>query len=257
MKKIFAFLVVAGLVIGGSGIASAVTLFDRGLPDINLNNAAGSSRSNVSWSYGSAYPDWFMGDDFTIGTTGQSYVINSLTVWGVQHDPLSTDINNVSLYLGQSGGTLGLLSSGSVTGSNPNISFAFVNYPSTATNYQGSSGSYIPIVETTFSGLNIVVQGGVTYNFGVLSDTGGWFNHASNAALSGTPQQGADGLMLAWNTSDLSTADVWDSNGSGWDKSSDINVRITGAPVPIPGALVLFGSGLLGLVGIGRKRLRK
>jgi len=28
------------------------------------------------------------------------------------------------------------------------------------------------------------------------------------------------------------------------------------APVPIPGALVLFGSGLLGLVGIGRKRLQ-
>jgi len=29
------------------------------------------------------------------------------------------------------------------------------------------------------------------------------------------------------------------------------------APVPIPGALVLFGSGLLGLVGIGRKRFKK
>ena len=29
------------------------------------------------------------------------------------------------------------------------------------------------------------------------------------------------------------------------------------APVPIPGALVLFGSGLMGLVGIGRRRLKK
>ena len=31
----------------------------------------------------------------------------------------------------------------------------------------------------------------------------------------------------------------------------------TSAPVPIPGALVLFGSGLLGLVGIGRKKFRR
>jgi hypothetical protein len=28
-------------------------------------------------------------------------------------------------------------------------------------------------------------------------------------------------------------------------------------PVPIPGAVWLLGSGLLGLVGIGRKRLKK
>ncbi len=29
------------------------------------------------------------------------------------------------------------------------------------------------------------------------------------------------------------------------------------SPVPIPGSLILFGSGLLGLIGIGRKRLKK
>lgn len=34
-------------------------------------------------------------------------------------------------------------------------------------------------------------------------------------------------------------------------------VTVNYAPVSIPSALVLFGSGLLGLVGIGRKRLRK
>jgi len=32
---------------------------------------------------------------------------------------------------------------------------------------------------------------------------------------------------------------------------------MSAAPVPIPGALVLFGSGLLGLIGIGRKRIKK
>ena len=34
-------------------------------------------------------------------------------------------------------------------------------------------------------------------------------------------------------------------------------MNLAATPVPIPGALVLFGSGLLGLVGIGRKRLQK
>jgi len=33
------------------------------------------------------------------------------------------------------------------------------------------------------------------------------------------------------------------------------SLRVT--PVPIPGAVWLFGSGLAGLIGIGRKRLRK
>lgn len=71
---------------------------------------------------------------------------------------------------------------------------------------------------------------------------------------------------------------IWPSSGDGYDSWSgllpqDINDKgqiagygslgafimtpIDGAPVPIPGTLVLFGSGLLGLVGIGRKRRKK
>jgi hypothetical protein len=260
MKKIFAFLVVAGLVIGGGGIASAVTLFDRGLPNLNLNDAAGSSRSNVTWA--STNPTGFMGDDFVIGTTGQSYVINSITVWGAQYDPLSTDINNISLYVGKAGGSLGLLSTGSVSGntnSNPNIIHTYVSYPAPGDplGYQGNSGGYYPIAQTIFNGLNLLVDGGVKYNFGVLGDKNLWWSHASNAALSGTPQDGADGKYLEFDTANLASVVVWDSSLVGWDKGSDINVQIAGAPVPIPGALLLFGSGLLGLVGIGRKRLRK
>lgn len=253
MKKFLTFLVVVGLALGGSGIASAVTLFDRGLPDINLNNAAGSSRSNVAWAEGGTQ---FDGDNFTIGTTGQTYVINSLTVWGIQA-PLGTGITDIGLYLGKSTDPLAQLLSGSVTG-NTNITFTQVNYPGGTNNYQGTSGTLYPLMETTFNNLNYMVQGGVTYNFGV-NGTGGsglWYNHASNAGLSGTTQDGADGKILVFDTSNLSYVALFDSNGNGWDKSSDINVRIDGAPVPIPGAVWLLGSGLLGLVGIGRKWLR-
>jgi hypothetical protein len=51
---------------------------------------------------------------------------------------------------------------------------------------------------------------------------------------------------------------VYDRSSAGLVASTDMLVRVgTGAPVPIPGAVWLLGSGLLGLVGIGRKRLKK
>ncbi len=49
---------------------------------------------------------------------------------------------------------------------------------------------------------------------------------------------------------------TWTSLGNGWDKASDVNVRVYGQ-VPEPGTLLLLGSGLLGLVGVGRKKFRK
>lgn len=60
-----------------------------------------------------------------------------------------------------------------------------------------------------------------------------WFNHASNAALSGSPQQGADDHWIAWSKADLTTPSSCDSGApvggvcdGGWDKSSDINVQV-------------------------------
>ena len=257
MKKFICFLMVAVMVVASSGIASATLLFDRGLPDINLNNVAGSERSNVVWAGES--DTGFTGDDFIIGTVGQSYAINSLTVWGAQYDPLSSDIDNIWLYLGKAGDSLALKSTGSVDGntnSNPNISHSYVNYPGTASDYQVKSGGYFPIAQTTFSGLNYIVNGGVKYNFGVRGDNWLWWNHASNAALSGTTQDGADGKYLEFDTADLSSVLVLDSYGNAWDKSSDINVRIDGSPVPEPGTILLLGLGLAGIAGF-RKKFKK
>ena len=71
-------------------------------------------------------------------------------------------------------------------------------------------------------------------------------------------QQGADNLFLWLNLTNGVPGSVtsWDSNVPGfWDTSSDANVQIYGTP--LPGTLLLLGSGLAGLgLWRGRKRFK-
>ncbi len=236
-------------------VAAAPLLFDRGLPSLNLNNAAGAARSNVTWS---ASGTEFTGDDFSIGVAGEKYRIDTITVWGAQFDPLSLDVANIALYFGRAGSALSLVSEGAVSGNangNPNITHSFVTYADGVTDtYEGWGGGVYGIAQTVFSNLNLVIDGGVTYYFGVDGDQYEWWSHASNAALSGTPQQGADGKYLIFDKSDLGAVQVVDSQGNGWDKSSDINVRVTGEAIPEPATLALASMALLGLAAARRRR---
>jgi hypothetical protein len=52
-----------------------------------------------------------------------------------------------------------------------------------------------------------------------------WYNHASNAALSGARQDGADGQMLLFDAAGRAEG-AFGADGHGWDKPSDINVQI-------------------------------
>ena len=241
----------------GSAAALGSTLVvDRGLPAINLNTDAGVLRSNVTWA--SESPTGFTGDDFTIGVSGESYVVDSIKVWGAQYNPLSDDIGNIWLYVGKSGSPLALISTGAITGnvnSNSSISHTFVTYPDVGHTdyYVGNSGTHFPICETTFSGLNMLVEGGTKYNFGVRGDGYLWWNHASNAALSGSPQDGADDKYLEFNTADLSSVIVHDALLDLTDnKSSDINVQVFATAVPEPASLGMLALG--GLLLLARRR---
>ena len=52
-----------------------------------------------------------------------------------------------------------------------------------------------------------------------------WFNHASNAPLSGAREDGADGVMQVFEGSGKAAGD-FTALGNGWDKNSNINIQV-------------------------------
>jgi hypothetical protein len=215
---------------------------DRGLPQVNLNNTSGDSRANVRWS---GDGNGFVGDDFTIGAPGETWVIDAIRTWAVpQITTTSTKhlgdlYQDVRLYFGTAGNALtpvasGLLSEGSDQPDNTAIHI-------TDTTAAGAIpyddfGKNLRVYEIHFSHLNRVVQGGIRYGFGVFGmgraipdNQDGkiylWFNLASNAQLSANQQDGADGVLLLYDGAGKSEG-TFDSNGKQWNKSSDMNVQV-------------------------------
>jgi hypothetical protein len=74
--------------------------------------------------------------------------------------------------------------------------------------------------------------------------------------LSGSPQQGADDMMLQATVSGttLTSVQTWTSAGNGWDKASDFNVQVFGDTVPDGGATLLLLGGALLIAGLLARR---
>jgi hypothetical protein len=275
-----------------TSLQAGTVLFDRPLPVDNLNNAAGSNRSNVAWADvpgDNTTFNWSYGDDFTLGTTGQSFSVSSLTLWVIgdsAHSSFNSIFSSLSLLGGPIGSTtsnsgacsemtsgafpclnasgIGNISTVDTAGSDANVAISQVTYNG-GLNYQSVSGTDRNIYQVTFQNLNWAIDGGTDYAFfltGVPGTVGNGgvspYLSASNAARSGNTQEGADDLLweLAQNGSSAVAMEQWDSAVIGWDKSSDINVQISGTdvtPTPEPATLGMLAAGLAAL-GIARRR---
>jgi hypothetical protein len=219
--------------------ADSRLVVDRGLPQSNLNNASGSARSNVRWG---SDDQGFLGDDFTIGASGEYWVIDSIRTWSVPGSAATTRAyfgdyyQNVQLHFGHgdvSPVATAQLTPGTNLTSSPDIRVSDASQNGTI--LYDDFGTPLPVWQIDFTNLNLQVDGGVRYSFGVSGGgrpvPGGdgkvftWYNHASNAALSGTRQDGADGRMLVFDASGKAQ-DPKLVEGQGWDKNADINVQI-------------------------------
>lgn len=240
-----------GALLAGSHLAAAQALvFDRGLPTANLNNAAGASRSNVAWADIETLPEtpWLPGDDFTLPGAG-TYTVTTIRVW-----------STTSVGLSLQGGVAG----GPITFQSNTYTATPVTYSNLQT-YERSVGGFLPLFQIDFT-VNIALNGGVTYQYFLdgpatptppPGDNIGVALHASNAPLSGSTQQGADGILLflansgtvtTWNA--LTGAGTYCPGCVGSDKVSDGNVQVFAFAPLAAGAVAvptMSGPGLLGL----------
>jgi hypothetical protein len=240
--RLLGFVLGGALLAGSHMAASQVLVFDRGLPTENVNNAAGANKGNVEWADIETLPEtpWLPGDDFTLAGTG-SYVVTTIRVW-------STDSSGLSLRGGVAGEPISV------------ISDTYTASPVTYINsegYQTSAGDFLQLYQIDFS-VDVPLDGGVTYQYfldGPATASGTDFRgvrlHASNAALSGSTQMGADdtflflgndGTVYTWNT--LTGGGTYCPGCVGWDKSSDSNVQVFAQPVAPTAQVLSFDRGL-------------
>lgn len=242
MLKIDVTLGCVGLMLASATWAAGLgPVVDRGLPQANLNNVSGTSRSNVRWA---SDDQGFLGDDFVIGAPGEKWIIDSIRTWAVpgqqkiDPDHLGDFYQDVRLYVGANGEGItpaiaATLSQGSDQTSNPNVRISEATRSGTM--LYDDFGTALRVWQIDFTQLNLPVDGGTSYRFGVWgmgrpvpghADKGfEWFNYASNAALSGAREDGADGLMLIFDGSGKPQGS-FSAQGNGWDKTSDINVQV-------------------------------
>jgi hypothetical protein len=222
---------------------------DRGLPQTNLNNVSGNARSNVRWT---GEGNGFVGDDFSIGAAGETWVIDSIRTWTVPQISVTSSkhlgdlFQDVRLYFGSASSSARTpvisttLTEGSDESENANVTISELTRAG-AIPYD-DFGTNLRIWQLEFH-LNRVVKGGTKYAFGAWGMGRAvpgkedkiypWFNYGTSALNSATQQDGADGTLLLFDGGGK-FGGTFDSKGNNWDKSSDINVQVFAHRLKLP-----------------------
>jgi hypothetical protein len=171
-------------------------------------------------------------------------VVEAIRTWTVPGQ-LSTDpthlgdfYKDVRLYLGKPGSELTpMVAAPLEPGSNETgaSDIRIQEITSAGQPFYDDFGHNLRIWQIDFTNLDWTIEGGATYRFGVWGNgrsvpeaegkTYKWFNHASNASLSASRQDSADGVMLLFDAAGRHEGE-FTCEGNGWDKNADINVQI-------------------------------
>lgn len=280
MRRSILFLLLAGVAPG----CFASMLYLDALPNINLNDSAGSFRSNIA--FGESDPTAAF--DGTAVTFNSPVLIDTVSNWSIASaygEALGNEFSSVTLYFRPVGGTWQVLSTGSpdtsfdvplhpfeVGDSNPNmlstqVAFFAPVLPKNSYEGDGTPGVFYPIWQNDFGNLNLVLPAG-TYEFAVNgtgsapdpnSGYGYWYNSFVNGLLSGSLQSDMSGTYLRCSYADMSgPCFVEDPTLDGtWDKGANFNLAVEGTALPEPGSALMVGIGFPLLCGFLAFRQRQ
>lgn len=106
------------------------------------------------------------------------------------------------------------------------------------------------LLSGTFDSATIVDVGGGTFNFKIVGASFSDTKHSDLLTYFGLPEGNYQGgLNISFNT----TGSI-PNTGEAFTSDTLFSGDVVNSPVPVPAAVWLFGSGLIGLVGIARRK---
>ena len=222
---------------GDSGVGTGELLYDATTGAISLNTDLNSTTGNVAMLDGGL--TWTMGDGSTLSVG--SLFGNADPILGF----------GLGASTGATGSTFGFTFNLPIALSGPINAISSVSYSLTSTT---SAGAQIaPVV-----GSNIVSAFEVDTTVGGLSSLNKGVDVGNTFFFTGGPLTQNSSVFTASNTLtgnlayDLMTVKVDFSLSA--NSSTGISGFVQQTPVPVPAAAWLFGSGLIGLIGIARRK---